>query len=378
DGGVFVQLPPWYVDQRVTLAQGITVTALDTAAKTATLSDGNTVSYGKTLYATGGRPRTLDITGMNLPSVFVLRTLDDATAIRQALEAITAAGATPNVVVVGSGFIGLEGAANALFKGAQVTLVDPVARAWVGMVPPGVSSYIQTQFSRRGATLYYDHAVSGFIAGPDGKLSATRIANIQDTNAQPIEIACDLAIVGVGIQLNSELADAAGLATDPRHGVVVDDHLRASAADVYAAGDVAAYPDPVAGRMHFEHWDNAIASAQTAAANLTGGDEIYRHVPYFFSDQFDLAINMLGYPSAMATLVVRGDVTKDAFTTLFAEGGILRAAMMVNDDAQMDLLRELIAANTRLPADLAPLGDPTFDLATLKQADAPANAPAGE
>ena len=387
DGGVFVQLPPWYEEQRVTLAQHISVTALDTTAKTATLSDGNTISYGKALYATGGRPHVLDIPGMQLPGVMVLRTLDDSTAIRQMLEAITSAGGTPKVVVVGSGFIGLESAANALFKGAQVTLVDPVPRVWPTMVPPAVSSYIETQYSRRGASLYYGHTVSAFTSGDDGKLAAARITNIQDPNAQPFEVACDLAIFGVGIQLNSELAAAAGLATDPKQGVIVDDHLRASAPDVYAAGDVAAYPDPVAGRMHFEHWDNAIASAQTAAANMTGGDEVYRHVPYFFSDQFDLALNMLGYPSAAATLVVRGDVSKDAFTALFAQDGMLRAALMVNDDAQMDLWRELIAANTRLPDDLASLADPTFDLATLRQTgaandasanDASANAPAGE
>ncbi|HLY31746.1 MAG TPA: oxidoreductase C-terminal domain-containing protein, partial [Ktedonobacterales bacterium] len=196
---------------------------------------------------------------------------------------------------------------------------------------------------------------------------SARLAPVHDPTQQPIEVPCDIAIIGVGIQLNTEIAAAAGLEVDPRHGVVVDDHLRASAPDVFAAGDVAGYPDPVVGRFHFEHWDNAIESAKVAAANMTGGDVAYQHVPYFFSDQFDLAINMLGYTMGGEEVITRGSAANDRFTALYSQQGILRAALMVNDDAQMDLLRELIAIGARLPDDLTQLLDPTFDLASLKQ-----------
>jgi len=361
NGGVFVQLPPWYPEQRVEVLEGVAAHSLDTAAKTARLSDGRTVGYGKALIATGGRARQLSIPGVHLPGVTVLRTLDDATAIREAI-------ATPgkNVLVVGSGFIGLEGAANALFKDAHVTIVDPVPRAWPTMLTPDLSTYLQAQYTKREANVYYGHAPTELLAGPDGRLAQARIAPVNDPAQQPFTVPCELAIIGVGIQLNTEVASAAGLTVDPRHGVVVDDHLRASAPDVFAAGDIAAYPDPVVGRLHFEHWDNAIESAKTAAANMTGGDEAYRHVPYFFSDQFDLALNMLGYPSGDAQVVIRGDMASDRFTALYGEQGILRAALMINDDAQMDLLRDLIQAGARLPHDQQQLADPTFDLASLK------------
>src|SRR6185437_5065492 len=160
------------------------------------------------------------------------------------------------------------------------------------MVSPEISDFFQQQFSDRGTTLRYGYTVIGFSATKDGSVGTVRIAKADD-QSQTEEIPCDLAIVGVGIQLNTELAASGGLAVDAKQGIVVNDRLKTDADGIFAAGDVAAYPDPVAGRMHFEHWDNAIASAQTAAANMTGGDEPYRHVPYFFSDQFDLSLNML-------------------------------------------------------------------------------------
>jgi len=155
------------------------------------------------------------------------------------------------------------------------------------------------------------------------------------------------------------------LEVDARHGIVVDERLEPRAAGVFVAGDVAAYPDPLGGRMHFEHWDNAIASGQAAGINMARGDEPYRHVPYFFSDQFNLSINMLGYQSSEAQIVIRGDMTKDAFTALYVQNGVLRAALMVNDDAQMDLIRELIADSVSVPKDPQQMANSSFDLASL-------------
>ncbi len=361
NGGVFAQLPPWYGEQRVAVKQGVGVTRLDTAAKQATLSDGSTVTYGRALLATGGRPRTLPIPGAHLPGIFVLRTLDDSTAIREQLN-------TPNrnVVVIGSGFIGLEAASNALFKGASVSIIDPVERVWPGMLTPGLSAYLENEYTSRGATFYLGHAAAEFIAGADGRVAQVRIAP-QEGSAAPLTLPADMVLVGVGIQLNTDLATDASLNVDPHHGVMVDDHLRASAEDVYAAGDVASFLDPVMGRYHFEHWDNAIASGQTAAANMTGGDERYQHVPYFFSDQFDLSINMLGYPSPDAEVIIRGDPQQDAFTAVYIRDGAIRAALMVNDDAQMDTWRELIETSARPPDDREQLASSFFDPASLKR-----------
>ncbi|HEY7339842.1 MAG TPA: FAD/NAD(P)-binding oxidoreductase [Ktedonobacterales bacterium] len=360
NGGIYVHEPGWYDEQRVELLHGEAI-ALDPAARMVQLADGQTLTYDKLLLAVGGRPRALEVPNANLPGIYYLRTVTDSDAIRQEL-----AQHGKRVVVVGSGFIGLETAANSLFRSAQVTIVEPLDRPWPSMLPPALSDYLAKQYERRGATLRYQHGVTGFSAGDDGRLAGVEITPVGDSpTTEPETISCDLAIVGVGILLNSDLAQQAGLEVDPRQGIVVNDHLQTSAADIYAAGDLAAYPDPVLGRMHFEHWDNAIATGQTAAANMTGGDEVYRHVPYFFSDQFDLAINMLGYPSSTAHVVVRGALARDQFSAYFIDDGKLRGVMMVNDDAQMDLVRDLITEAALVP-DPHALLDPNFDLASLR------------
>jgi 3-phenylpropionate/trans-cinnamate dioxygenase ferredoxin reductase subunit len=346
-GGVYVQLPDWYDANSVEVLREVQAEVLDTRAKTVRLADGQVIHYGSLLLATGGRPRLLSVPGMALDAVQVLRTLADADAIREALAP------GQRVVVVGSGFIGLETAASAIQRGCQVTIVEPFPRAWPNMVSPDVSDFFQKQFSDRGATLRYGYTVVGFEAAQDGRVGGVRIAKADD-QSQTETIPCDLAIVGVGIQLNTELAATAGLAIDSKHGIIVNERLETDAAGVFVAGDVAAYPDAIIGeRMHFEHWDNAIASAQTAAANMAGGDEPFRHIPYFFSDQFDLSLNMLGYPSSQAQITIRGDLGAQKFTALYVQDGVLRAALMVNDDAQMDQLRDLIATSATAKGDLA-------------------------
>jgi 3-phenylpropionate/trans-cinnamate dioxygenase ferredoxin reductase component len=358
EGGVYVYPPEWYEAQQVDLLRGVAATELDTTAKVVVLGDGSAIHYSMLLLATGGRARRLNLPGSDLPGVQTLRTLADADEIRMQL-----ATGKP-VVVIGSGFIGLETAASAVSKGATVTIVEPFPRAWPGMVSPELSLYFQSQFSRRGASLRYGFTAKEFIAGSNGRLHAVRIEAV-DHPGTAEEIECELAIVGVGIQLNTELAMSAGLEVDQQHGIVVTERLETRVAGVFAAGDVAAYPDPIGGRMHFEHWDHAIASAQAAAVNMSGGDEPYRHVPYFFSDQFNLSLNMLGYPSSEAQIVLRGNMESDQFTALYVQHQSLRAALMVNDDAHMDLLRDLIAASAPVLANVERLTDTAFDLASL-------------
>ncbi|MBA3825746.1 MAG: NAD(P)/FAD-dependent oxidoreductase [Ktedonobacterales bacterium] len=354
DGGVYVQLPDWYDANGVEVLREVSATGLDAAAKTVTLDDGQVIGFGKLLLATGGSPRTLSIPGAQLAGVQVLRSLADADAIREALAP------GQRVVVVGSGFIGLETAASALQKGCTVTIVEPQARAWPNMVSPAVSEFFQSQFTAHGATLRYGYAVVAFGEAQDDRVGAVRIAKGDDMS-QTEEIPCDLVIMGVGIQLNTQLAQNGGLTIDPKHGIVVNEQLETAQVGIFAAGDAAAYPDPVLGRMHFEHWDHAIASGQTAGSNMAGGNEPYQHVPYFFSDQFDLSLNMLGYPSADAHITLRGDPSAKKFTALYVQDSTLRAALMVNDDAQMDQLRDLIQRGAKLTGGAAALADPARD-----------------
>lgn len=375
-GGIFVHEPSWYDERHIELLQG-RAEALDTRAHTLRLADGQVIHYGKLLLATGGHPRRLDIPGMDLPGVYTLRTLDDADALREAMKGASelpeALERERKVVVIGSGFIGLEVAANMRFRKALVTLVAPEDGPWDTMLPTQLAEYLRDHFERRGTGLRYNHNAVEFVPGDDGRVAMVRVMPEERSAAiAPDEIPCDLVVVAVGLQLNTELARQAGLEVDDTLGIVVDDHLRASAPDVYAAGDVAAYPDPIAGRMRFEHWDNAIATGKTAGANMAGADVPFEHVPELFSDMFNLAINLIGYPTPSATVAVRGPVEDDAFTGLFVVDGVLRAALLVNTDERMDLLCELIAAQ-------APVGDPgrltapDFDLASLRPR--PASAP---
>jgi 3-phenylpropionate/trans-cinnamate dioxygenase ferredoxin reductase subunit len=357
NGGIYVQLADWYKEQRIEVQTSTEALVLDPRREVVTLTDNKELRYHTLLLATGGRPRPLNIPGNNLQGVYLLRTLTDANILRNQITS------GKRVVVVGSGFIGLEVAASALSKGAQVTIVEPQERIWPSTVSPELSAYFKQQFEKHGAQTYYGYNTTEFIAGPNG-LASVRISPAQGSGRSQ-DIACDIAIVGIGVQLNTELAATADLEIDPRHGIIVDEHLETNVADIFAAGDVAAYPDPYAGRMHFEHWDNAIASGQIAAANMVGGEEPYRHVPYFFSDQFDLSINMLGYPSKSAQIVTRGDINANKFTALYVQDGSLRAALMVNDDAQMDLVRDLIAARAPV-SNPQNLSNPSFDLSSLQ------------
>jgi 3-phenylpropionate/trans-cinnamate dioxygenase ferredoxin reductase subunit len=359
EGGVYVQPANWYQDKRIELIENTEAQALDTRARTVRLANGQTLHFHNLLLATGGRPRTLKIPGADLPGVHLLRTLDDSNALREQI------GQGKRIVAVGAGFIGLEVAASALTKGAQITIVEPQERIWTTTVSPEVAQFFQHKFEQNGATLHYKHSAVEFVAGQDGRLASVRIASV-DSKDQTEEIPCDLAVVGVGIQLNTELAASGGLDVDPHNGIIVDEHLETKVEGIFAAGDVAAYPDPFVGRMHFEHWDNAIASAEIAADNMRGEDDPYRHLPYFFSDQFDLSINMLGYPSSQDPNVIRGDLKQGKFTAFYVKDGELRAALMVNDDAQMDLIRQLITQGAPV-SDIKQLANPAFDLNTLVQ-----------
>jgi Uncharacterized NAD(FAD)-dependent dehydrogenases len=362
EGGVYVQLPQWYKEQRIELIENVAASTLDSRARTVQLANGQVLSFNNLLLATGGRPRTLSVPGADLPGSYLLRTLDDANKLRDQISK------GKQIVIVGSGFIGLEVAASALSKGAKVTIVNPQERIWPTTISPTVSQFFQQTFEQHGATFKHKQHAVEFIAGHNGHLRAVRIASVDNVGSkeQTQELPCDFAVVGIGIQLNTALAATGGLNIDPRHGIIVDEHLETRVEGIFAAGDVAAYPDPIVGRMHFEHWDNALASGQIAATNMLGNDEPYRHIPYFFSDQFDLSLNMLGYPSSEDQSVIRGDIKASKFTALYIKDGTLRAALMVNDDAQMDLLRDLIAAAAPVK-DITRLTDPQFDLNTLKQ-----------
>jgi 3-phenylpropionate/trans-cinnamate dioxygenase ferredoxin reductase subunit len=247
-------------------------------------------------------------------------------------------------VIIGAGFIGMEVAATLTQRGIACTVVEMAPRIWPAIVPPPVSDFIRRYYAERGVAFRFGVAVRA-IEGPS---RAERVV-LADGETLP----ADLVVAGVGAVLNTELAEDAGLPIE--RGVVVDEHFQTSDPRIYAIGDIANFPDPVAGRTHLEHWDNALHQGRALGQTLAGRPAPFQHVGYFFSDLFDLSLNMIGYPAGWDDVIVRGDPCEDRFTVVYAKDGTVSAALMVNDDKHFDAWTRLVQA--RLPVSEA-LADP--------------------
>ncbi|MCC6175223.1 MAG: FAD-dependent oxidoreductase [Chloroflexi bacterium] len=343
----------FYQAQRIGLALGTPALELDPAAHEVLLADGTKVGYQRLLLATGGRPRKLGVPGETMPGVYELRTLAEAERLKEA------AGAATSVVVIGAGFLGLEIAAALAVRGLEVTVLNLGDRVWPGIVPPEIAAAIQSDFEARGVTFRHLVRVTAF----EGKERLELII----TNAGDFE--ASFAIVAAGIQLNTELAEAAGL--DVAGGIVVDELLQTSAQHVYAAGDVASFPDPFASldgqpvRRHVEHWDNAIAQGKVAGANMAGRRLAYRRVPYFWSDLFEMNVNVLGALDGAERTVLRGSIEERRFTYLVLRGGLIRGALMANQVRDRKPLAALIGKRIPVGDQIEQLADASFSLAAL-------------
>jgi 3-phenylpropionate/trans-cinnamate dioxygenase ferredoxin reductase subunit len=317
----------WYRDH-VDLLQGVPATALDVASHTVSVGGGSSVRYDALLLATGAVPRTLDVPGGE--RALTLRTRADADRLKAAL------GQGTRVVVVGGGWIGLEVAAAARGAGSEVTLVE------AGPAP--LAGVLGVQIGSLFADVHAEHGV-------DIRTAATLEAVTDDAVVVDGEsIAADVVVAGIGVVPDVALAEKAGLRVDD--GVVVDASLRTSDPDVYAAGDVAACYYPRYGRhVRVEHWANARNQGPAAARAMLGEDVRYDRLPYFYTDQYDLGMEYVGWvpPDRLgeATVVLRGDVDARAFRAywLLPEGGSYRAAaaMHVNlwDDG-VDALKAVV------------------------------------
>jgi 3-phenylpropionate/trans-cinnamate dioxygenase ferredoxin reductase component len=302
-----------YDDEGITLLRGRRALTVDRADRTVELDHGERLAYDRLILATGATPRTL-AGASHLPGVLVLRTLDDADAIR------SAAGTADRVVVVGGGWIGGEVDASLRQLGAHVTLVTNLARPLERVLGPQIGDVFAGLHREHGVEL-----VSGHVAGI---LGDERTSGVQLSDGRTL--AADLVVVGVGVVPRIELARRAGLAT-AEGGVAVDDRLRSSDPAIYAAGDIAAAQHPrLDRRLRIEHWDNAKRQGRTAARNAIGFDEPYDRMPYFFSDQFDLGIEVRGLPLPGAGVVIRGDLASRTFVAVWLEGGRVVAALNAN------------------------------------------------
>jgi 3-phenylpropionate/trans-cinnamate dioxygenase ferredoxin reductase subunit len=341
---VFVHPDGFYEEQRIEVRTGTKVESLDLAGKRVLLAGGEAVPFEKLVLATGARPRRLPVPGADLPGVFTLRSLRSSEDIRAAY------GRAERAVIIGAGFIGMEVAATLTRRGVACTVVEALPRMWARIVPPAVADFIQRSFEERGVTFRFGKGVAA-IEGDD----RARFVRLEGGE----ELPADVVVAGVGVQLNTGLAETSGLPVE--RGIVVDEQFRTAHPDVFAIGDVASFPDPIGGRLHLEHWDNALQQGRAVGATLAGSSAPFDHVAYFFSDLFDLSLNMIGYPEGWDDIIVRGDPDTGKFTAIYVREGVLRAALMINDDAQFDAWPELIKAHTTVAGVADRLADPAVD-----------------
>ena len=331
---VFVHAPEWHNEQGVELMMTTRATSLDPKLHRVTLEDGRTLEYKKLLLATGGTPRQLEIPGAKLEGIHYLRWLDDSDAIRGA------AAKAKHAAVIGGSFIGVEVAAALVTYKVDTTVIVKGKTIWDKFMPEDLAMFFQQTLADHGVKfLTEDEAVR--ILPQSGQMRAGMVATKKGHT-----VGGDLIVAGVGINLNRDLVDAAGLKTDKKtQGVAVNEYLQTSDPDIYAAGDIAAFPDPVFGTRRVEHWDTALSQGQTAGANMAGAHEPYDHVQYFFSDLFDLGIEVLGNPQPDAHIIIRGTMEDRTFAALYLDGSreVVIGALAVNrPPEELDQYRVLI------------------------------------
>ena len=328
---VFVHPEGWYAEHDVDLRLATPVTGLDRGAHALT-AGGATVAYDRLLLATGATPRRLPLPGADLAGVRYLRDLDDSDGLRAAFRP----GA--RVVVIGAGWIGLETAAAARTAGADVAVLESAALPLLRVLGERVATVFADLHRQNGVDLRCGVTVAALRPSAD---DPSRVGGVELADGAVLD--ADVVVVGVGVTPNVELARAAGLAVDD--GVLVDASLRTSDPDVCAVGDIANAEHPVLGRrIRVEHWANALHQPEDAARTLLGVAATYDRLPYFFTDQYDLGMEYVGYAGADDDVVIRGDLAGREFVALWTRAGRVVAGMNVNVWDVTDRLGEIILA----------------------------------
>jgi NADPH-dependent 2,4-dienoyl-CoA reductase/sulfur reductase-like enzyme len=317
-------------DDAVDLVTDTTVTEIDPGAHVVRLADGSTVGYGKLLLATGAEPRVLAVDPG--PRVIYYRTAADY----QRLRAVATEGS--HVAVIGGGYIGSEIASALVQNGVQVTLVLDLEDVQEQMFPRALAATLTKAFADRGVTV-----VHGSVDGGQEDDGGVRIRLGDGTS-----ITADAAVIGVGVLPRTGLAEAAGLEVD--NGVVVDEHLRTSDADVYAAGDVASYPDALLGRRRVEHVDHAEKSGEHAGKVMAGADDAYDYTPFFWSDILDYGYEAVGETSSRLDMVEDWkDGEIGTGVVYYLKSGQVRGVLLWNVWDSVDKARELIEETSESP-----------------------------
>jgi 3-phenylpropionate/trans-cinnamate dioxygenase ferredoxin reductase subunit len=327
------------------------VAAVSPTEKRVELSSGEQIGFEKLIVATGSRARTLDVPGSGLDGIYYLRTLRDSVRIRERYASAKRA------VVMGGGFIGMEVASVLAQKGVETVMAVREDRIWQRLFTPDMSGFFEGYYTARGVRF----AKAAEIAEIRGAGAVSSVAL-----SSGLTLPCDMLVAGIGaVPVTDRLANS-GIETG--NGVLVNEYLESSRSDIYAAGDVANYRDVLfGGRRRVEHWDNAVSQGQHCARVLLGEVAPFRHVPYFFSDVFDLSYEFWGDPTGAEEVVHRGDIASSSFSVWWTRGQRLVAAFaMKRPEEERDIAPKWIEARQRVSA--ARLGDtsrPIEDAAEL-------------
>ncbi len=319
----------YYAQRNISLRLDAPVVALDRANGTVTLASGETLSYSTLILATGARARRLGIAGEELPGVHALRTIVDADSVKAGLIA------GQRLVVIGGGYVGLEVAASARLKGMDVVVVEREARLLARVASPPISAFMQQYHERQGVRFRLETGVTGFDVR-DGRVAGVQLS---DGTTAP----ADMVLVGVGAVPNTELAVAAGLAC--KNGIAVDLDARTSDPSIFAIGDCTERPLPHYGcRVRLESVASALEQAKQATAAICGTKAPVPEVPWFWSDQYDLKLQIAGLPIGATRIDLRGDAVQGKFAVAhFDERGRLCAVEAVNAPAEYMAGRATIA-----------------------------------
>ena len=348
--GWYVRPAGWYADHDVELRSGV-ATAVHPGTHTVTLDSGGELRYEKVLIATGGRNRRLDIPGAGLPGIHYLRTVAECDAIKRE------AAPGRRAVVVGMGFIGCEIAASLTQLGVRVTAVFPGRDPLDRVLGSQVGALIGAFHRAHGVELLPGEQVVGFAGNERAEAVVTAAGH---------RIACDFIVVGVGIE---PVIPGVPVATE--NGILVDELCRASAPDIYAAGDVANQLHPLFGRIRVEHYNNGEKQGAAAARSMLGSTAPYDYVHSFWSDQYEHKLEYVGHAATWDEFVIRGSVADAKLIGFYLVDGVVRAAVGLDrgGDPEMDLTGEMAACarlvSARARADTAVLADDRTDLWTL-------------
>lgn len=340
----------YYPDHNVTLKLSTRVASINPSAHTVITADGESLEYSKLILATGSRVRELPIPGNDLDGVHYLRSIADVEAMQKDFVA------GKKIIVVGGGYIGLEVAAVAVKTGLDVTILETESRVMNRVVAREISQFFQNMHREEGATLELGRRVQE-INGADGKVTSVSCAD-------GFTVAADMVVIGIGIIPNVELAEAAGLKCS--NGIVVDEYCQTTDADILAIGDCTRHPNKLLGRhLRLESVHNAIEQGKTAAANIIGEPVAYNQVPWFWSDQYNVKMQIAGMSDVHEQFVMRGDPRTRSFAAFYLQQGKIVAVDAINSPREFMLGKKLVAAGAKIPIkDLADTSKDFKEMAT--------------